>query len=103
MCLSIVTSKRWLTYVLLIVAAVSVAGVVLNYRINVFGVFGDVSGKTYRSYLNEDREAKYLFSFNYIPTNFDGIMIGSSISGNWDTRKIQLAKTYNLSIDGANI
>ncbi len=88
---------------LLAVAVVSSAGVVLNYRINAFGVFGDVRGKTYRSYLNEDREAKYLFSFNYIPTNFDGILVGSSISGNWDTRKIQLAKTYNLSIDGANI
>lgn len=88
---------------LVAVAAVSGAGVVLNYRINAFGVFGDVQGKTYRSYLNEDREAKYLFSFNYIPTNFDGVLVGSSISGNWDTRKIALAKTYNLSIDGANI
>jgi hypothetical protein len=98
-----VTSKQWLTNTLLVVALVAGAGAGLNYRINAFGVFGDVRGKTYRSYLNEDREAKYLFSFNYIPANFDGILLGSSISGNWDTRKIQPARTYNLSIDGANI
>jgi hypothetical protein len=85
------------------VVTVAIAGATLNYRINAFGVFGDVRGKTYRSYLNEDREAKYLFSLNYIPSNFDGVLIGSSITGNWDTRKIALAKTYNLSIDGANI
>jgi hypothetical protein len=84
-----------------IVLAAMLLGV--NYRINAFGVFGDVHGKAYRSYLNEDREAKYLFSLNYIPENFDGVLIGSSISGNWDTRKLQLARTYNLSIDGANI
>lgn len=88
---------------LLMVATVALAGAVLNYRINAFGVFGDVRGKRYTSYLNEDREAKYLFSFNYIPMNFDGFLVGSSITGNWDTRRIELAKTYNLSIDGANI
>jgi hypothetical protein len=98
-----VTSKRWLTYSVLAVVAVAGTGAGLNYRINAFGVFGDVRGKTYRSYLNEDREAKYLYSFNYIPANFDGVLVGSSISGNWDTRKIRSAKTYNLSIDGANI
>jgi hypothetical protein len=98
-----VTSKRWLTYSLLAVVAVAGTGAGLNYHINAFGVFGDVRGRTYRSYLNEDREAKYLFSFNYIPANFNGVLVGSSISGNWDTRKLQPARTYNLSIDGANI
>ncbi len=97
------TSKRWITYSLLSVLALAGAGVAANYRLNAFGVFGDVRGKSYQSYLNEDREAKYLYSFNYIPSNFDGILVGSSISGNWDTRKIGPAKTYNLSIVDATM
>ena len=84
-------------------AGVAGTGGALNYRLKAFGVFGDVRGKAYASYLNEDREAKYLFPFNHIPTNVDGVLIASSITGNRDTRKIGLAKTYNLSIDGANI
>jgi hypothetical protein len=98
-----VTSKQWIRGSLLsvVVCAGAVAG--LNYRINAFGVFGDVRGKTYRSYLNQDREAKYLYSFNYIPANFDGFLVGSSISGNWDTGKIQSARTYNLSIVDATM
>jgi hypothetical protein len=97
-----VTSKQWIIYLLLLVVAAAGTGLALNYRINAFGLFGDVRGKTYRSYITE-REAKYLFSFNYIPANFDGILLGNSVTRNWDTRKIEGARTYNLSIDGAYI
>ncbi len=97
------TSKQWIASSLLAVVAVAGAVAAVNYRINAFGVFGDVRGKAYESYLNQDREAKYLYSFNYIPSNFNGILVGSSISGNWDTRKIALAKTYNLSIVDATM
>lgn len=92
------TSKQWIVCSLLAVVLLAGAGAAANYRINAFGVFGDVRGKSYQSYLNQDREAKYLYSLNYIPSNFDGILVGTSISGNWDTRKIQVARTYNLSI-----
>jgi len=98
-----VTSKQWIQGSLLSVVVCAAAGAALNYRINAFGVFGDVHGKTYRSYLNQDREAKYLYSLNYIPSNFDGVLVGSSISGNWDTGKIQAARTYNLSIVDATM
>jgi hypothetical protein len=98
-----VTSKRWITCSLLAVVILAGAAVALNYRINALGVFGDVRGKAYRSYFEDDRETKYLFSFNYIPSNFDGVLVGSSISGNWDTGKIKAARTYNLSIKEATM
>ncbi len=79
------------------------AAAAVNYRINALGVFGDVRGKSFRSYLEDDREAKYLFSFNYVPQNFDGVLVGSSISGNWDLRKIESAKTYNFSLKDATM
>lgn len=97
------TSKRWIVYSLVAIIILASAAVAVNYRINALGVFGDVRGKTYPSCLDDDREAKYLFSFNYIPSNFDGVLVGTSTTGNWDTSKIRSARTYNLSLKEATI
>lgn len=75
----------------------------INIYINEFGLFGNVKGKKYRVHAYE-RTTKYLYSFNYIPSNFDGILVGPSLSYEMmDTRKIESYKIYNLSIDGGNI
>lgn len=50
-----------------------------------------------------EKTSKYLLSFRYVPENFEGIMIGPSVSANLDTRKIENYKIYNLSMNGANI
>ncbi len=97
------TSKRWMAYSLLAILVLAGAAAAVNYRLNPLGVFGDVRGKTYASCLEDDREAKYLFSFNYIPSNFDGVLVGTSVTGNWDTSKIDSARTYNLSVKEATI
>lgn len=75
----------------------------MNYFVNEFGLFGDVRGKEFRVYAFE-KSTKYLFSYNYIPTNFDSILIGTSASSlNFDSRSIKNTKTYNLSMNGTNI
>lgn len=92
-----------MAYSLLAILVLAGAAAAVNYRLNPLGVFGDVRGKTYASCLEDDREAKYLFSFNYIPSNFDGVLVGTSVTGNWDTSKIDSARTYNLSVKEATI
>ena len=75
----------------------------MNYRINIYGVFGNTAGKKLVVYDNE-RTTKYLFSYNYIPGNFDGLLVGTSISDeNWDTSHIAGMRVYNASINGGNI
>jgi hypothetical protein len=69
---------------------------------NEYGLFGNAKGKSIKIWFNE-RTSKYLLSYNYIPANFEGILIGSSVSDNLDTKKISRFKTYNLSINGGNI
>lgn len=70
---------------------------------NEFGLFGDSKDKEYKIYMSE-KMTKYLFSFNYIPNNFDGILVGPSLSDQMmDTKQIKNHKIYNLSMDGANI
>lgn len=75
----------------------------LNIYLNEFGLFTKKNKKEHRVYINE-RRSKYLFSFNYIPKNFDGILVGPSLSAiEMNTKDIQNNKIYNLSINGANI
>lgn len=74
----------------------------INYAVNPYGLFGDVAGRAY-AVRGTERTEKYLFSFNYIPANFDGLLIGSSISDNWDTSALSLGRVYNASLKGGNI
>jgi len=73
----------------------------VNVYMNGYGLFGDVKEKFITLWHNE-RTSKYLFSFNYIPSNFEGMLIGSSVSDNLNTKKISKFKVYNASINGGN-
>ncbi|NVN89342.1 MAG: hypothetical protein HXX11_01950 [Desulfuromonadales bacterium] len=66
-----------------------------------FGLFRDVSKRELRIYTSE-RLAKYLFSFHYIPSKFQGVLLGPSLSDIIDTRGITATPIYNLSITGGN-
>jgi hypothetical protein len=76
--------------------------VALNYFMDFYGIFRDIEGRKLKIYENA-RTSKFLFSYRYIPNNFDGILIGSSISETLDVSKIGAAHVYNASIAGANI
>jgi hypothetical protein len=57
----------------------------------------------YRIYADE-RTEKHLLSYNYIPNNFTGILVGPSLSDiEMDTKNILNNKVYNLSLNGGNI
>ena len=72
----------------------------LNAYLDVYGLF--LGRKDRVVYINE-RTTKYLFSFRYIPENFDGFIIGPSLSANLNPQVLQTYKVYNASIMGANI
>jgi hypothetical protein len=94
--------KKWLVLFSVIFISVTVSLVTANYFIDHYGIFRDVEGKKLMPYDNF-RLAKYLYSYNYIPVNYDGILIGTSASMNLDSSKIVNRNVYNLSHDGANI
>src|SRR5579864_3138682 len=96
------THYRWNVVVFVIVATLTTATAAINYKINFYGLFGDVRGTKYFIYDNE-RTTKYLFGYNYIPHNFDGLLVGSSFSDNWDTGELTGIHMYNVSLNGGNI
>jgi len=73
-----------------------------NLYLNPYGIFGNMKGRAVTIYNNE-RTSKYLLSFNYIPSNFDGVLIGPSVSDNLDTRDLLPYRVYNASLNGGNI
>jgi hypothetical protein len=74
--------------------------VLFNIYVDVFGLF--LGRKDRKVYTNE-RTSKYLLSFRYIPENYNGFILGPSLSANLDPTQIQNYKVYNASIMGANI
>ncbi len=73
-----------------------------NIYMNEYGLFGSAEGKSIKIWNNE-RTTKYLLSYNYIPANFEGLLIGPSVSDNIDTKGISKFKIYNASLNGGNI
>ena len=78
------------------------AFVTFNYFQDVYGLFHPCKDLELKVYTNE-RTSKYLLSHRYIPENFEGIVIGPSLSANLNTETIKDYKIYNASIMGANI
>lgn len=88
--------KRFAFSTVLILSVV----VAFNIYVDIFGLF--LGRKNRKIYTNE-RTSKYLLSFRYIPENYDGFILGPSLSANLNPTQIRSGKIYNASIMGANI
>jgi hypothetical protein len=84
------------------VAAAAAVIIPFNVHEDLYGLFRTDRGRRLSIY-GEERVAKYLHSFRYIPENFDGVLLGSSVTDNFDTRLFPGYRIYNASIDGGNI
>jgi hypothetical protein len=76
--------------------------ITLNIYSNSFGLYLNTLD-TKRIYIDE-RTTKHLFTYKYIPNNFDSVLIGPSLSDiEMDTKKLKGFKVYNLSLNSGNI
>jgi len=79
---------------------VSIGFIALNLAANDFGLW--YKRDQVRIWALE-KTSKYLLAHRYVPEHFDAIMIGASVSANMDTRRLEGARVYNLSMSGGNI
>jgi hypothetical protein len=70
--------------------------VLLNVSLNFYGVFGNAKGLKRAPQTNE-MFAKYLYGFNYIPANYDALIVGNSTSECFYPSEIHDYRTYNLA------
>ncbi|MGC1294606.1 MAG: hypothetical protein WA869_06160 [Alloacidobacterium sp.] len=95
------TGRRW---IILTIATVSISvGVVaaIAFALDPYGVWRDPTGRKLAIYF-EQRKAKRLMSRRYVPANFNGLIVGPSVSANWDVPTLAGARMFNESLDGAN-
>ena len=97
-----ITQRQWIGMTLATLAVVVGMTFALGYATDPYGVWRDPSGRKLRIYFAE-RKAKFLMSKRYVPTNFDGLLIGPSSSSNWSPDGIAGYRIYNESVLGANV
>ncbi len=68
---------------------------------DVFGLLRDPHGRAL-STSNHERKAKYLLNQEYVPANFDGLIIGASASVSWAPAYLTGYHFYNESLEGGN-
>ena len=95
------TFRRFNLWVLALLLSTTGAVAAIGYATDVYGVYRPTRGRSMTPLQNE-RLFKYLFAYDYIPANFDGLLVGSSVTGNWETAAISDARIYNASLSGGN-
>jgi hypothetical protein len=97
-----VTSSRYSVQLILAVLFGAAALVGASVGFDHYGLFREVRGVPRQVYRGE-RTTKYLLARRYVPANFDALMVGASISANWNTKLVPSPRIYNASISGANL
>lgn len=96
------SARAWLIETICLTASLLIAVVLGNMSIDIYGIFRNAQGR-YLLVYGDERVAKYLLSEKYVPDNFDALLIGSSVSANWNMGQIDGLRVYNESLNGGNI
>jgi hypothetical protein len=83
------TNRGWLIFTTLGIVGLFGANLLLSYALDVYGILRDPHGRSLATSglhipTTDDRISKYLLNQRYVPSNFDGLLIGSSTTGNWN-------------------
>jgi len=96
------TAHTWLMETIGAAAFLLTVVVLVNMSIDIYGIFRSAKGRHLVVY-GDERIAKYLLSEKYVPENFDTVLIGSSVSENWNMSGVEGLRVYNESLNGGNI
>jgi lysophospholipase L1-like esterase len=96
------SSRRFIITALLISFFILISIAAVNYFVDPYGLFHNTKNRKIEVQANE-RTSKYLLTYRYIPENFEGFIIGPSLSANLNPEEIKDYRVYNASIMGANI
>ena len=95
------TSGRWLFWTLVLLAVAVAAELALAWRLDVFGILRDPTGRALITSSHE-RQAKYLLNQAYVPDNFNALIVGASASVNWRPQRLTGYRFYDESLEGGN-
>jgi hypothetical protein len=94
--------RNWLLLAIGSAAVIGGAAVALNLSLDPWGLYRDPASRKLPVY-GDSRVGKYLLSTRYVPANFSGILIGSSMTANWSLSLLKQARVYNESLTGGDV
>jgi hypothetical protein len=94
--------RNWLltTFASILVVVGTVIGI--NVRIDPYGLYWPDQRRHLPVY-GDERVAKYLLAWRYVPERFNALLVGASITATWDVRGIEKLRVYNASINGGDV
>ena len=94
-------NSRWLAATLGLLALLVLVDVGISWWMDPFGVWRNAAGRHLLA-SEDERRAKALLNEDYVPENFDALIIGSSASMSWRPDLLTGYKFYDESVEGAN-
>jgi hypothetical protein len=94
-------ARRWIFLTFAIILAVVGVLTAVAYALDPYGVLRDPTGRSLKVFDNE-RKVKFLMNKRYVPANFNGLIVGTSASANWDMPILNGIKIYNESLEGGD-
>jgi hypothetical protein len=95
------SARNWLISTLSFLLLIGGVIVGANVAFDIFGQFRPVRGRHLPVY-GDERTAKYLLSWKYVPENFNALLVGASITANWNVHEFDQLRVYNASLNGGN-
>ncbi len=76
-----------------------------NVSLNLFGLYGEATGLRLLIYSGNDRLAKYLLCRRYVPTNYECLLMGNSVSRIFPVNAHNIAgqRVYNGAVGGGTV
>lgn len=95
------SAKRWLFLTLTLLLAGVICSILLAAVLDPYGIFRSARGRKLYAY-DFERSAKFFLNRNYVPENYDALLIGPSSCSNWYLPVIAGHHFYNESLPGGN-
>src|SRR4051794_16661161 len=95
-------SQTWLATVLVLIACGAGLSIAGNAALDPYGLFRNTRSRKLLPY-GDSRIAKYLLSARYVPENFNALLIGTSVSANWNLSGVEKLRIYNESVTAGTI
>lgn len=95
-------ARNWLLLAIGFTAAISSLVIAINLAFDPWGLYHAPRSRKLPVY-GDGRVGKYLLNTRYVPANFNGILVGSSMTANWNMGLLQQARIYNESLDAGTV
>jgi hypothetical protein len=96
------TSRLWILLTFATIITLAGVSAAICFAVDPYGLWRDPTGRKLTAF-DFERKAKFFLSRRYVPANFEGLIVGSSCSANWNVPSLAGERIYNESLPGGSV